>query len=674
MVATARPLALLLLAALAAAGCRQPGAADAMANRAGAMGAKRELISTITGDPPNFAQMSNGNLATVVSRHFGRGAKAGALVELYWPNYTADHLWDSYVGVVRDGGKATWAHQLKLVRQALAPDTGRAIAVFEGAGVRLEVEDVVAPAADTHLRRATLTNTDGRPLAGASLANFAFFTIGHLPAGDKAAFEDGVLVQRDGATSVAVAADVAPDAARVGAANLPRTGVFSAYDARHAAEAGDWKGPQAVDANLTGVDAVSRHPLPTLQPGASASVTWAIAVGADPQATRALARKAADAGFAPVAQADADRWSRWLAGTKMPAGLEPQARAVYRRAMIALGQHMAGNGGVIAAPTNMNPPYRFVWPRDGSLIALTLLKAGHRAEAERFFGFAETLQRPDGSFAINYFPDGKRALWDFGPNGNEHDQPGTFAWGVEQVFAATGDRGWAAARWPAVKRACGFLLGQQAPSGLLTTCRDLWELDHDGTWTYSNGAAAAGLLAGAKLADLMGEPAEAQRYRFAAQRMRQAIEDQLVGGPGNWLVRGLRKGKLDTTVEAANLALGASAFGVFDDRHPAMLATGEAVKARLAMPGGGIRRYENDPYYDGQPWPVATSWLATHRLAVGDAAPARAAIKTMTRWAGATESLMLGEQFDEEKRRWASAFPLAWSEAAFVNLALEMER
>ncbi len=216
-----RPTLALLLAAVLAAGCRAPVAAEAAANRSGQVGASRELISTITGDPPNFAQMSNGSMLTVVSRDFGRGAKAGALVELFWPHYAADHLWDSYVGVVRQGGEATWAHEMKLVRQALAPDTGRAIAAFEGAGVRLEVEDVVLPAADVHLRRATLTNTDGQPLAGASLANFAFFTLGHLPGGDRARFEDGTLVQSDGGTAVAVAADVPPDAARCGLANLP---------------------------------------------------------------------------------------------------------------------------------------------------------------------------------------------------------------------------------------------------------------------------------------------------------------------------------------------------------------------------------------------------------------------------------------------------------------------
>src|SRR3989338_864441 len=98
------PYLALLLTAVLAAGCRAPGTAEAQAAGAGELGASRGLISTVTGDPPNFAQMANGSLATVVSRDFGRGAKAGALVELFWPNYTADHLWDSYVGVRRPGG------------------------------------------------------------------------------------------------------------------------------------------------------------------------------------------------------------------------------------------------------------------------------------------------------------------------------------------------------------------------------------------------------------------------------------------------------------------------------------------------------------------------------------------------------------------------------------------
>lgn len=148
------------------------------------------------------------------------------------------------------------------------------------------------------------------------------------------------------------------------------------------------------------------------------------------------------------------------------------------------------------------------------------------------------------------------------------------------------------------------------------------------------------------------------------------MEEQLVAGGA--FVRGKRKGGLDATPESANLALGSAWFGAFADDDPRMRATAEAIGGRLATLWGGIRRYEGDRYYDGQPWPVSTGWLALYKLSLGDRKAARALFDVMTRYAGQTEALMLGEQFDEAKGRWVSAFPLAWSEAAYVRAALEL--
>ncbi|MDF2696283.1 MAG: glycoside hydrolase 15-related, partial [Labilithrix sp.] len=76
-----------------------------------------------------------------------------------------------------------------------------------------------------------------------------------------------------------------------------------------------------------------------------------------------------------------------------------------------------------------------------------------------------------------------------------------------------------------------------------------------------------------------------------------------------------------------------------------------------------------DRYYGGQPWPVASAWLSIHRLARGDRAGAEALFQVMTAEAHATDTLMLGEQFDETKKAWLSAMPLVWSEAAYIRTA-----
>lgn len=644
---------------------------------------QRDLTSSVTGDSPNLAQFANGRLMTVVSRGFGRGAKAGALVELYYPHMAHDNLWDSYVGV-RAGGDFRWAHDLRLSGQRLEPDTGMAVSTFRGPGYRLDIADLVRPRSDAHMRRVTVHNDAAAPLPDFAIAFYAYFTLGHLPTGDKFWRDpaSGALVQEDSGAGVAVLADRPADAWHLGQALMP---FGDRRDARQAAEKRALSGTETAGPFPSGVNGVLEYRFGTLQPGERRDLVFAIGAGANGTTALRTARDSVAGGrpagtaagpdrdgalWASLVAEDSAHWKDFLAKARVPGSLPADALPVYRRALITLAQHVTNEGAILAAPTALNPPYRFVWPRDSAYVALALAQAGYPQMAERAFAFLERVQKPSGEFAVNYFPDGLRALWDFGRDGNEHDQPASLAWGVSRLAAITGDQGWLKARWPAVRRSCEFLLGVQQPEGLLGPCRDLWELDTDGTWTYSNGAAWAGLQAGAGLAERMGATADAARYRAAAARLKEAIGTKLeVAGR---FARGLKSRGPDTVVESANLALGTPWFGVYPDDHPLMANMGRAVAAKLMTPVGGVRRYEGDRYYDGQPWPVAMAWLAQHRLERGDRPGARALFDSMTRYARETDTLMLGEQFDEARQRWVSAMPLAWSEAMYVSTALAL--
>ncbi|MBO9541849.1 hypothetical protein J7643_14775 [bacterium] len=631
--------------------------------------AQRDIISALVGDSPNFAQMSNGDMMTAVSRDYGRGAKAGALMELYYPDYAKDHLWDSYVGVTVQG-QLKWAHQIKLVNQRLVPDTGMAVSTFEGPGYELKISDLVRPGNHAHVRRVSVTNTSNAPLRDLSTTCYAFFTLNHLPGGDTLRFDraGGALVQTAKGVAVALASDRPATGWQCGEANVP---IGSKRDARLAAESGKLNGSDRASTLVTGVNGAVAQALPEIAPGQSAEVTYAIGIAGQESQALAEAKGALKLGWEGAQREDAERWQRFLSQGRMPA-MPEKVRAVYRRALITLKQHQNTKGALIAAPTNMDPPYRLVWPRDGSINALTLLEAGYDREAKAFFEFLERLQQSSGGWAINYFPDASRALWDFGTNGNEHDQVGTFPWAIMQVYRKTGDASWLSARWPAVRKACDFLVMVQEQDGLLSHCRDLWELSHDGTWTFSNAAGWAGLVAGAELADRMGDRTLAAKYRQTADKLHAAMERELVVNGA--FARGKRKKGVDATLEAANLALGSAWFGAFEDRDPRMKATAALIEQRLSSPMGGIRRYENDTYYDGQAWPVTTGWLALYKLTAGDRAGAQRLFDIMTGYAYQTDSLMLGEQFDEAKRVWVSAFPLAWSEATYVRSTLELYR
>ena len=628
-----------------------------------------EPVSAFLGNPPNFAQVSNGNTMTVVARAEGRGAKAGALVELFYPKYASDNLWDSYVGVRSRDVKLAWAHDLTLTNQKIVPDTGLIESRFERPGLGVLVRDVMRPGSDAHLRKVVLTNTSGRPLEDVDVAFYAFYTLANFPGGDRIWLDQAskALVQQDGAISVATASSIAPIATHCGFVMMP---FGRQRDARSAAESNKLAPCTEAKAGVEGVNGVLVSRLGTIAPGASGEVTFAIAMGAEPAAALEGARAALAVGFDGAATEDAQKWSALLDRAHTPAALPGEAKGVYRRALITTLQHRVDNGAFIAAPTLTSPVYRFVWPRDGSKTAVDLLEAGLAQEAKDFFEFLETLLLDDGSFAVNYFPDGSKPLFDFGRAGNENDQPGMLAWGVDRVLAATQDTAWAAQRWPAVRRVAEHLL-EISPGGRIATSRDLWELETGKSWTYAAGSAVAGLEAAGRIATAAGAPADASRYQARARELRTFLETKLVTTQGYW-GRGIKKEKIDERVEIANLALASGGFKIYLDTDPKLARLGDLVESRLLTNGNGVKRYEGDAYYGGHPWPVAAEWLAMHQLGRGERQKAERLFGTMTEQARATDSLMLGEQFDETNRKWVSAMPLVWSEAAYIHAALTL--
>jgi glucoamylase len=628
-----------------------------------------EPVSLALGNPPNFAQAGNGSTMSVVSRSWGRGAKAGALVELYYPHYAADNLWDSYVGLKTRGTNLRWAHDLTLKKQRLVPDTGVIVSEFEAPGLALTIEDLVRPKNDAHVRHVTVRNTGTRPLEDVDVAFYAYYTIGNFPGGDKVRYDAGrgafVQFDKDAGTAIATVADRAPSVAHCGAANWA---FGREKDARMAAEwnqlepCTDGAGPA-----LAGVNGVLMHRLPAIAPGQKQEINYAIGLGPDENKALAEATGALPGGFAARAQEDAAHWASVLARAPLPARLPADARDIYKRAVITVMQHRVDNGAFIAAPTLTSPVYKLVWPRDGSKTAVDMLEAGFAPEAKSFFELLEKLIKSDGSFSVNYLPDASGAFFDFGASGNENDQPGMLAWGVNRVFEATGDVTWTRARWPAVKRVAEHLLAITG-DGLVKPSRDLWELETGSSWTYASGSAVAGLEASAKIARASNAAADAARYEQRAAAIRAAMGQRLVTRDG-FFGRGSKNGRVDERLEIANLALGAGGFELFPDTDPRVAKIGDLVAARLGTPGGAVRRYEGDRYYGGQPWPVASVWLSIHRLARGDRAGAEALFRVMTTQARATDTLMLGEQFDEKKKAWLSAIPLVWSEAAYIRNA-----
>jgi hypothetical protein len=266
-----------------------------------------EPISAALGNAPNFAQMGNGSLMSVVSRAAGpnttrgmgdaRGAKAGALVELYWPHYTQDNLWDSYVGLKTRGANLRWAHDYALTAQRVVPDTGLVLTELTGYGVTITIEDLVRPEHDAHVRHVTVKNVSNAPLEDVDLAYYAYYTLENLPQGDAIRYDaaNGAFLQHDHHSAVATLSSRAPRIAHCG--NL--LNLWGNHrDARVAAENDDLHACTPETAGLGGVNGTMVVRLPSLGAGESRDVTFAIGMGTDEAHALAEAKDALAGDFA----------------------------------------------------------------------------------------------------------------------------------------------------------------------------------------------------------------------------------------------------------------------------------------------------------------------------------------------------------------------------------------
>jgi glucoamylase len=209
---------------------------------------------------------------------------------------------------------------------------------------------------------------------------------------------------------------------------------------------------------------------------------------------------------------------------------------------------------------------------------------------------------------------------------------------------------------------------------------DLWE-EKFLTSTYTTCTVIAGLETAAKLAEVVNQPDDAVRWKQVAQGIRNNL-DKLYRG--NAFVKGFvlqENGELeyDETLDISSL-FGPFMFAGLPLDDPRLKSTAEQIEKRLlnTSPGGGVLRYENDPYflakkqYKGNPWIVTTLWLCQYFSTVGRDDDAHKLLD----WALKRElpSGVLSEQFDPVDGSPLGVTPLVWSHAEMINTLLDLSK
>ena len=388
-----------------------------------------------------------------------------------------------------------------------------------------------------------------------------------------------------------------------------------------------------------------------------------------------------------------EQWRQWLGKAEPQLGIiSDEYRDIAKKSLMVVKAHIDKGGGIIASGDSSiynygRDYYSYVWPRDGALTMLTLLKFGFQDEPKRFFEFCIDTIDPGGYMMHKYQPDKSIGSTWHPLMHRHHPELAIQEDETALVICALGtyfdkfdepeflERTYSNLVKPAANFMAGFIDSQ---TDLPHASYDLWE-ERFGTHTFSTAVTERALLVAAGLAGKLGHHDSAHAWTQAAQRISAAFEKLYGSDLGCY-----RKGLLvndDGQLEYDDSVDMSTIYGIMefapnhsrDDKFDNSIKTAiERLSAR--SPAGGVIRYENDNYflahkeYPGNPWIICSLWLARHYVHAGETQKA----KDLVDWAVSTAlpSGILAEQVDPKNKSQIGVSPLVWSHAELADTLL----
>lgn len=386
-------------------------------------------------------------------------------------------------------------------------------------------------------------------------------------------------------------------------------------------------------------------------------------------------------------------WRSWLgiAGPKTEM-IDEKYRSEFKKSLMIIKAHIDKHGGIIASGDSSiynygRDYYSYVWPRDGGLTMLTLMKLGYYEEAKRFFEFCIDTINPGGYMMHKYQPDRSiGSTWH--PLMHRHhpelaiqeDETAVVVYALAEYARLKPDdkliaRAYSKFILPAANFMTSFI---DYSTNLPHASYDLWE-ERFATHTYTVVITKAALNSAADLAEKLGHQESANHWRDGATKIGKALgqlySDEIKSYRKSQLLDADGKLEYDNTIDSSTFY----SFLEFDPdsiTDKKFLQSVDTVKAKLlsSSPSGGVIRYEHDNYflshpeYLGNPWIICTLWLAQYFIKSGDRQEATKLID----WCltTATPGGILAEQVDPVDSRQVGVSPLVWSHAELVNTLL----
>lgn len=342
-------------------------------------------------------------------------------------------------------------------------------------------------------------------------------------------------------------------------------------------------------------------------------------------------------------------------------------------------------GGIIASPEidedfTKCGRYAYCWPRDAAFItrAMDILKM--EKETEKFYKiFCKMTQSKNGMWEQRFFSDGRLApCW-----GYQIDETASVIYGVYTHYQYTKNFKFLKENLPMCEKALDFL--KRYVKDLLEETHkyhvsyDLWEMC-EGTHMYSLASIYSAFDSMLEIYKILGKDVsnfennrlkdeKISKSKIEVEKLRKElklyIEEKMYDDEKKCFVRNPEDKKMDISILGSVVP-----FNVFTPNEKKIENTIERINMSLRTYTGGYKRFEEDHYMNGNPWPIANCWMTLYYLSKGEKKKAKETFDFVVKTAGLHS--FLGEQVNNETLEPNWVLGLGWSHAMFIIVLEKM--
>jgi len=381
---------------------------------------------------------------------------------------------------------------------------------------------------------------------------------------------------------------------------------------------------------------------------------------------------------------------------------EEKVFEIYKRSILLfplLTNHETG--GIIASAEidesfSKCGRYAYCWPRDAVFItkALDILKM--EKETEKFYKvFCKKTQSKNGMWEQRFFTDGNLApCW-----GYQIDETASVVYGIYEHYKHNKSEKFLKDSLKMCEKAVDFLKKYTIdwleiedksdkkdmvkeeldkyynPNGehRIPISYDLWEMS-EGIHLYSLASIYAAFDSILQMYKILGKKAsDFENNRLKEEKIqknekeiqdlqleiKKYINENLYDEDKKSYIRNIDDKKIDISI------LGAiTPFNIFKPKEKKVVNTVERINLHLRTYTGGYRRFDDDHYINGNPWPIANLWMTLYYLEIGEKRKAKETFDFVVKTHG--KHYFLGEQIDNETLKPNWVIGLGWSHAMFI--------